>query len=229
MATTLYYDRGTFAPTPSFTPVVQGVWDSDFSITVNLAPDTHASLTPVGFLTRSVNTNTSAATIVHCIAYSPPMQTTHLWSTALSCNWVARISEEFTTQNCFTLWNIGVCNNDGSIIRWQTSNMKDASEASTTLSSRNNAGSYSAGTYTNVPGDRIFVELGWDKDGAVSGSIALSYGYSTTAGNLSTTDGDTGIQNPWISIGHDVIFDPEGTTYSSSTDSNQLMMMGIGT
>lgn len=226
MATTLYIDRNGFTATPdAFTPTMQGPWDADFSAIYRLAPAGHADLTTSTSLIRTVTTSSSAATVAHALCYTPPMQTTHLWSTAVGCNFVCRISEALSTMDVFAGFTLGVVSNSG-VLKWETSILKDNSEAPTSLASRNNAGGYTASAdYTSIPGDRMFIEVGWDKDAAIAGDVSIPYMYSTTAGDLTSTDGDTGVQNPWLSVSHTITFDVEGTTYGTNKN---LMMMGCG-
>lgn len=228
MATRLYvYRSSTFSPSPNaFTPSVQGSWGSDFSVVYPCGVD-GAFSDDGSFLSRSVNTSSSAGTIVHALCYSPPMQSTHLWSLAVGVDFNFRISEASTSQNCFLMNVLGVVGNDGTL-KWVTSNMKDNTEASTSLCARlNNAGYSASADYTNVPGDRVFFEVGWDKDGAVSGNITISYGKSGST-DLGTGT-DCNVNNPWVDLSHTITFDPEGTTYDTVSNTNQLMMMGCGT
>lgn len=226
MATTLYiYRSSTFTPDPSFTPSVRGTWNSDFSVIYPLSPSGGAFSDDGSFLTRTVGTNSSAATVVHALCYTQPMAGSYTWDNTQALDFNIRISEEFTTQNAFTQWVFGIINNDGTTVKWQTSGMKDNTEASTSLCARiNNAGyTPSPASYNSVPGDRIFVELGWDKDGAVSGDISMQYG------KVGSTDLGTGTDctanNPYITIGNTVTFDAEGTEYGSTS---RLMLLGVG-
>lgn len=229
MATVFYIPRDTaFAPSPdSFTPAIEGTWQNDFAITYWLAAAADAIDDTSAYLLRTISSAAVAETYVHGLAYSWPMQTTHAWTTAVTCNFVCGCSEGLSTMNAFTLWNLGVISNDGATVHWQTSNMKDGSEMPTSTASRNNNAGYTAGAdYTNVPGDRVFVEFGYDKDAAVAGDLTQRFGYSDTAGDLTTTDGDTGVQNSWFQVSHTITFDPEGTVYPEGQ--SRFMLMGVG-
>ena len=226
MATRFYIDRNGFSPSPSFTPTVQGSWGSDLSATYGLAPAGHSSLTTSTSLIRTVNTSSSAGTICHAICYSPPLSAVFdiVASDDVIATW--RASEEFLTQNTFQQFYWGVCSNDGSIIHTISNLEKGATEFSTSLVSRTRTDADSGNTYDTIPGDRIFLEIGWDKDGAVAGDISIAYMYSTSAGDL-VGDGDAGIQNPWFEYGfHTFTFDEEGTLYGATTP--QRMMTGLG-
>lgn len=230
MATRLYIDRDGFNPSPNaFTPSLQGTWGSDFTQTYCLAPAGHAELQNSTFLTRSVNTSSSAGTIAHAMSYSPPMQTTHTWDVNVLSLFNIRCQEASTTQNCFMQVYWGIISNDGANLRILFGFLKDNTEMSTSLVSRLNGSAYNnivPSSYVSVPGDRLFVEWGWDKDGAVAGNISMQYGYSNSSGDLSG-DGDSGVQNPWAEFSHDIVFDNEGTVYGA--DPNGLMLRGIGT
>lgn len=226
MATRMYnYRSSTFSPSPSsFTPTLQGTWDSDFSVVYPMA--IHGGLSDdASFLRRSVSTAASAATIGHAIWVSPPMQSTHDWTSA-TCVWTARVDEALATQNTFQQFYWGIYSNDGSIVRAKSALEKGATEFPTTAASRTrtDAGGGAGVAYTNVPGDRLFVEVGWDKDAAISGSIGISYGKVGTSDLVG--DGDTGTTNGWVEFSHTVTFDPEGTFYGRIP---QLMMTGCGT
>lgn len=153
------------------------------------------------------------------------MAGSYTWDNTQLLDFNIRIQEALSTQNCFTEWVFGIINNDGSAVQWATNGMKDNTEASTSLCARINNGGYtpSPASYNSVPGDRIFVELGWDKDGAVAGDISMQYGKvgSTDLG----TGTDCNANNPYINISNTVTFDPEGTEYGSSS---KLMLLGVG-
>ena len=136
--------------------------------------------------------------------------------------WCMRVQEEFSTQNVFQQSYWGFMENDGTRINTSALD-KGLTEWSTTLISRTRT-SGETHTYTNIPGDRIFVELGWDKDAAISGDIRMQFGYIASAGDL-LGDGDAGVQNPWVEFSNNVVFDNEGTTYGGNKN---LMMMGCG-
>lgn len=232
MATRLYIDRDGFNPSPdSFTPSLQGSWGSDLTQTYCLAPAGHSELQNSTFLTRSVNTNSSAGTIAHAMCYSPPMQSTHTWDVGIQCGMMIRCKEASSTQNCYTQFYFGIISNDGANLRILFGFCKDNVEMATSLVSRINGSAYNnivPSSYVSVPGDRIFCEIGWDKDGAVAGNISMQYGYSDSSGDLSG-DGDSGVQNPYLDLPNVTItFDPEGTTYSTG-DPNGLMLRGVGT
>ena len=78
--------------------------------------------------------------------------------------------------------------------------------------------------YTNVPGDRFFIEVGWDKDGTTSGSIGISYGKAGSTDFVG--DGSTSNFNGWVEVSPTITFDAEGTTYG--TNPNGLMLRGTG-
>lgn len=226
MATRLYNQRQqTFT---GFTPPTasNGTWGSDLLVCYPMDPTATAIDDASGFLTRTVATSASAATICHAIFISPPMQTTHDWTSA-TCIWTTRCSEAFTTQNVFQQFYWGIISNDGATMEAFSALEKGATEFSTSLVSRTrtDAGGGAGVAYTNVPGDRLYIEVGWDKDAAVSGDVSIQYGYSDTAGDL-LGDGDAGVQNSWVEFSHTVTFDPEGTVYGSTP---LRMLMGIGT
>lgn len=225
MATRMYINRAAYAPTPSFTPTVQGTWGADYTQTYNLAPVGHASLVASGFLTRSVSTNSSAATTVHALCYSPPISAAITFDSTTDLTVNHRAREASSYMNVFQQFYWGIVSNDGSILRALSNLEKGATEYSTSTSilSRQRVDADCGFTYTTEPGDRLFVEVGWDKDAAISGRVYHQYGYSTSSGDL-LGDGDTSAQNPWCEWSNDFTFDAEGTTYGSTPS---RLMMGL--
>lgn len=227
--TKLYVNTAGFSPTPSFTPTAHAAWDNTASATVmGLDVSTQADTSYVNY---TADNGATAAQVCRVIAVSPPLSSSgHLWSTAVNCSWNVKACENALTQNAFTLWSLGVLSNDGSSVLWQTSLMKDGSEvpATTPASRLNNAGYTATANYTSVVGDRVFVELGWDKDAAIAGNLTITLGYVAANGDLSTVDGNTGSTNSFIDITtHTLTFSAEGAT--TPTGFNGLMMMGMGT
>lgn len=231
MATRMYFMRDG---TPAFTPAsANGSWNNESFVVYQIADSTNAVDDTSAYLTRSVPTGSTASTYCHAIGISQPMQSTHDWTSA-TCIITYRCFEELSTMNVFQQFYWGILSNDGTIMRAFSSLEKGATEfpvcsgacssADLVSRTRTDASGGAGVAYTNVPGDRLYIEWGWDKDAAVSGDIGIQYGYSATAGDLSG-DGDTGVQNMWAEWSHTVIFDPEGTTYGQTS---RLMLMGVG-
>ncbi len=229
MATRLYLMRDGTPPVTPSSP--WGTWNNESFVVYQADPAATAVDDTSAYLTRTVPTGSTASTYVHAIGISPPMQSTHAWGSATAiATW--RCFEELSTMNVFQQFYYGIISNDGTILRAISSLEKGATEFpvcsgacdSTDLLSRTRTDAANGMSYTNVPGDRIFFEWGWDKDAAIAGDVGIQYGYSDTAGDLSG-DGDAGVQNPWFEVSHTVTFDPEGTSYGSSS---KLMLMGVG-
>jgi hypothetical protein len=231
MATRLYNQVDT-AFSPFTISATTGTWGSD-SFVVYKADPTATAVDDAAYLTRSINTSSSAGTVCHGIYISPPMQSTHAWGSATAI-WTVKARENSSTMNVFQMFYWGIISNDGATIQALSSLEKGATEfpvcavsgscANSDLFSRTRTDATNGMSYTNIPGDRIYVEVGWDKDGAVSGNVGLQYGYSNTAGDL-LGDGDSGVQNSWFEVSENVTFDAEGTVYGSQS---RLMLMGVG-
>ncbi len=225
MATRLYIDRNGFTPTPSFTPIVRNTaWTSDVSLAYTLAPAGHASLTTSTSLIRTVTSAAVTGKAVHALCYSPPMQASYAFGAGVTYKLVHRLLETVLTMDVFATFVVGLVSNDGTTAYNWSALIKDGVEATTTSTSRTNGATGSL-SYTTAPGDRLFIEIGWSKDGAIAGDVSLPYMYSTTAGDLADTDADTLVKNLWFETSLNIVFDPEGTTYGSTP---QRMMTGLG-
>ncbi len=224
MATRLYNQRrgDSFSFTPAFTPTPTAAWTNDTEVVYHMDP-TATAIDDTAFLTRTVPSGAVSGTTCHAIFISPPLQSTHVWDAA-TCIWTTRCIEALSTQDVFQQFYWGLYSHDGLTRRCTSTLEKGATEWPTTLISRTRTDASPGFSYTNVRGDRLYVEVGWDKDAAISGDISIQYGYSDTSGDLSG-DGDTGVQNSWVEFSHDVTFDPEGIVYGTKL----LMLMGCGT
>lgn len=231
MAINLYFSTNTFTPY-SAGPV--NTWDNTSSyINGYLAPAGNAYLGNPGLATTT-KTIATAQTVLFGIFTSPPMDssvTSITMDNTFNCNMVVRAAESGANANAFTLWTVGITSEDGLTLRWYTSLMKDNSEVPTSLAaiaSRNNGSGYTntPASYTCQEGDRIFVEIGMDKDGASSFDIAMSLGYNSGGVDLSTTDGDTGADNPYATVEYSFAFKAESTPATGIP--NQMMMTGCG-
>jgi hypothetical protein len=222
MATRLYNQRqSTFT---AFTPTPQGTWgDTSLYVVYPMNVTATAVHDAGGYLTRTVTTAATAVTLCHAIFVSPPLSAGGTITAADDVTINYRCIEAGTTQNVFQQFYWGIYSNTGTL-KGISALDKGATEYATTLISRTRTDVDSGLSISFVPGDRLFVEWGWDKDGAVAGDVSIQYGYSNTAGDL-LGDGDTGVQNSWVEWAANFTFDPEGTVYGVN---NSLMMTGFG-
>lgn len=123
-------------------------------------------------------------------------------------------------------YHIRVMSNDGATERAElSSGVAFSNYFTTTASSRRLLGAPAAITsYTCVAGDRLLVEMGMGNDAV--GAVSASYYLNGVSGNgdLTTTAGSTSSTlNPWFEFSGTITFE------ATSTNKNQLMMMGVGT
>jgi hypothetical protein len=222
MATRLYFPRdpGFTASPDAFTPTPVGTWTNDTEVVYPLLPASMAS-DDGSYLSRFVASGAVSGTTCFAIFVSPPLSAAYDW-TGVTMTWTIRCQEEFSTQNVFQQSYWGFKANDGTDINLTASLDKGLTEWSTSLVSRTRTSADTI-SYTNAPGDRVFVEVGWDKDAAISGDIRMQFGYIASAGDL-VGDGDAGIQNGWVEFSNNVVFDAEGTTYG---DVPSRLMLGL--
>jgi hypothetical protein len=118
---------------------------------------------------------------------------------------VFRIGESSSSANVFQLFTVGIINSSGVVQVSHTE--KDGTEAvvnTGTPSSRTNTAS-TTWTYTTSLNDRLVFEIGWDQDGAGTYTTVASRG-NTSGTDLSSTEGDTDIQNPWFETDKTITF-----------------------
>ncbi len=122
--------------------------------------------------------------------------------------WVCRYGQSSSSADTFSLFHIAIISDDGNTLRAEFSaKEKDGTEVVTstgTPSSRTNMNTGGI-VYTTVAGDRIQLEVGWDQDGSGSYTQVVSRG-NNSGTDLSSTDGDTDIQNPWMECSTTITF-----------------------
>lgn len=119
---------------------------------------------------------------------------------------VYRIGQSSSSANTFALFSVGIINSSGTLQVSHT-NEKDGTEvvtSTTTPSSRTNVAS-TTWTYTTSLNDRLVIEIGWDQDASGSYTQVVSRG-NTSGTDLSSTEGDTDIQNPWFETDKTITF-----------------------
>ena len=121
-------------------------------------------------------------------------------------SWNCRYGQSSSSANTFSLFAVGIINSAG-VLQQSLTGIKDSTEIVTntgTPSSRFNTGT-TAFTHTTSLNDRLVVQVGWDQDGSGSYTQVFSRG-NTSGTDLSSTEGDTDIQNPWFEIDKTITF-----------------------
>lgn len=229
MATRMYFGNfdvlGTaYNPDPGFAS--RGTWGSSSNTQCYLAPTGHASIIAYAGFVRNLVTAAAAGTIVRCKAISPPLSAGVVWDTA-TFTMVSRHAQSVDA-NTFHMYYVGILSNTGAL-KFMTLLEKDAINHAISITAASMTNSMLAGKLvgTSVAGDRLFVEIGDDKDSAIASDLRMAFLYSKTSGDLSTVEGSTTVANLWLETSLNVTFDAEGTTYGSGGN-NSLMTMGCG-
>ncbi len=229
MATRLYFGNLDIVSTDYEPDVTNNTsrftWGSDSVTECYLAPTGHANKTDYAGVVRNLPTGSSSGTICRCVAISPPLSAGVTWDSA-TFQMVCRQAQSVDA-NTFMMFYVGILNNDGTTIKFQTTLEKDGVDnaISTTAASRSNVMAAGKLVGTSIAGDRIIVEVGQDKDSAGTADLRMAFFHRDGGTDLSTTDGDTGVEILWFERDLNVTFDVEGTTYDTRRN---LMMMGCG-
>lgn len=149
-----------------------------------------------------------------------PLAAGIVFDASTTWTYVNRYGESSSSANVYSLFHISVISQDGTTTRYKfSSSAKDGTEAvvSTAVpSSRTNVDTGGI-VYTTVAGDRIQLETGWDQDGSGSYTVVVSRG-NNSGTDLSSTDGDTDIQNPWLECSTTLSLDGGGEGVPPATD-----------
>jgi hypothetical protein len=124
--------------------------------------------------------------------------------------WVQRWGENSTSANSFPRIAYGVMNSSGTF--YATGTWTGGSEMTASVvtpTSRNLTFSHGL-ALTTVNNDRLVFEIGWDQDAAGSTYDACASRGNTSGTDLSSTDGDSDIQNPWFESSVTLAFGGDG-------------------
>lgn len=113
---------------------------------------------------------------------------------------VYRIGQSSGSANTLARLTVGIIDSSGNVEwAWTESDSTEVTTSTTTPSSRTNTVSPDSGAlvYTTSANDRLVFEIGWWQQSSGSYTQVVSRG-NTSGTDLSSTDGDTDIQNPWF-------------------------------
>jgi hypothetical protein len=186
----------------------------------------------VALPTYTTKTSTAMTTITHTIGgtsghdilmrqwWSAPLTPGQTMANTDTLSYVIRTQESNALANCFVFFglnfwveSIGASWNGG---------YYGATETATTLVSKARTASAMPYTFTTQAGDRVFIELGYQKNSTVSYTNSFRIG-DTGATDLTLVDGTATDNVPWVEYSRTLTFEPE------AGNSNQLMMTGVGT
>lgn len=177
-------------------PGTKGVWDSESSkqiLNFNTLQNTDASFTT--YTVTGMSTTTSRLMRQYI---SPGMAAGVIFDTSTTFKLVMRCKESTSLGNLFMRMVVAIVSEDGVTERGYKFASTDGSEFSTSLEAAEISTSGHGPSYTTVAGDRLVVEIGWNKTStnSVDGSIQI--------GNVGTADltgvGDTGVKNGWFEV-----------------------------
>lgn len=135
-----------------------------------------------------------------------------VFDSSTTWTWVNRYGQSSSAANTFSAFFVSIISEDGNTLRESFSALeKDGTEITTSTTTPTSRTNINTGgiSYTTVAGDRVQLEVGWDKDGTGTHTIVTSRG-NASGTDLSSTDGDSDIQNPWMECSVTIAFGGDG-------------------
>lgn len=219
MATRFYL---TTTPYTANTPVISTQWTSS----ANLVRRKMVPFTPSGTALANKSAAVAGASgdfHLYVQFVSPPLDGAYTFTaSAVTNSIVMRWSESDALANCFMQSQVRIVSNDGTVLRDNAGFNTDGTEFATSLTARTFTGTSSLLDYTTVAGDRLVIEVGFQKNSTTSYTITTNYG-DNAAADLTISTSDTGADNPYFECELNLGFQSE------DTNTNQLMMTGCGT
>jgi hypothetical protein len=219
MATRFYLST---APYTANSPAFSGSWDS----TANMV---RRKMSATKDLTALANKSAAVGGVSgnfhgYVQFVSPPVDGAYNFAASTVTNSIVmRWAESDSLANCFMQTFFKIVSEDGTVQRDAAGFNTDATEiALTTLTARTFTATTSLMDYTTVAGDRLVIEVGFQKNSSTSYTITTNYG-NDAANDLTISTSDTGADNPWFETELNLGFLSEGAI------PNQLMMTGVGT
>ncbi len=201
MATKLYLGRSSFT---AIDPGTLGTWGFNYRQRYKMG----TTKLNTSFATSTITgMSTSASTLMRQFISQPLVAGTTLTS---ADTWTVnyQLSESSTSLNIFPKIYCSIVSAFG-IPRGYAFTMLGGAEASTSLSSREMSATGLVGSYVIQTGDRIVLEVGWDKQASNTGSGSIRFGdngASDLSGSSDTGSGD----NPWFQYSGSLSFSAEG-------------------
>lgn len=208
MATRLYFHE---AGSVGITPSVDGGWESSASpfarkplVTTAKSGDTLTTVS--GF------TSTAGQDRCHRQLISSPMDSGHIFNTSVTYKCYVQCLESAANDNIRSRICVRILSEDGSTVRHTVLALADLSsgaEWNTALRNKVFAdGDAGSGSYTNVAGDRICVEIGHNDSAGSSISASSRWGSDAGASaDLGENETDTGTTlRPWFETSLNITF-----------------------
>lgn len=211
MATRLYLGRKSFS---NIDPgVLGGSWDYSYRQRYGM----FTSKQNTAFATSTISGVSATQNTLMRQYISPPMQAGITFDYDVdSWTFLARYQQSSTAMDCYPSINFQITNSVGVMVGYGFE-AKGAGLGGTELGTSLSARGYSipsiadTRTYTTSLGDRLVLEVGWQKQSgpSVTGSVGINLGDSG-ANDLSGV-GDTGVDNPYFETSVNITFVAEGS------------------
>lgn len=202
MATRMYLGREAFS---AIDPGVLGSWG--FSYRQRLKMETSKQNTTFSTYTIT-GMSTSASTLMRQFV-TRPLNTGVTFTSSDTWTFSCRYSESSTAMDCKPKIYMSVVSQTG-VPRGYSFTQIGATEFGTSLSSRFLSVTGLVGSYAVQAGDRLVLEVGWDKQASSTGNASISLGDPSATSDLAGSDGDTDVQVPWFEYSGTLSFQAEG-------------------
>ncbi len=203
MATRMYLGRESFS---AIDPGTLGSWG--FNYRQRYKMETTKQNTSFSTYTITGMTGTSSTLMRQFI--TRPMNSGVTLTGADQWSFSCRYSESNTATNIMPKIYCSVVSQTG-IPRGYSFILIGGVEFSTSLASRYLVTTGLLGSYAIQSGDRLVLEVGWDKTASGTSNASISLGDLSASSDLSGSDGDTGNDVPWFEYSGTLSFQAEGT------------------
>ena len=199
MATRLYLGKSSFT---AIDPGTLGSWGFNYRQRYKMEPTKQNT----AFSTYTITGMSTSATTLMRQFITRPMDAGVTFTSSTTWTFTCRYSESSTALNIFPRIYGSIVSQTG-IPRGYTFTAQGGTEFATSLTARQISFSGLTGSYAVQAGDRIVLEVGWNKTASTSGNASISLG--DNASNDLSGSGDTGVDNPWFEISEDITFQAE--------------------
>ncbi len=198
MATRFYLGKSSFT---AIDPGVLGTWGYSYRQRYKMG----TTDLNTAFSTYSVSGMSTSATTLMRQFITAPLQAGTLLSGTDTWTFTMRFKESSTALNIVPRIYMSVVSETGTPRGYAFTAL--GTEFSTSLTARQIVVTGLVGSYTLQDGDRLVLEVGWDKQASTTGTGYIEIG-DADAADLSG-DGDTGQNNPWFEYSGTMTLDSE--------------------
>lgn len=202
MATRMYLGRESFS---AIDPGTLGSWGFNYRQRYKM----ETTKQNTGFTTYTITGMTTSASTLMRQFITRPMDSGVTLTSADTWKFSCRYSESTLAANIYPKIYMSVVSQTG-IARGYSFTQIGGVEFGTSLASRYLSVTGLAGSYALQSGDRLVLEVGWDKQASGSANASISLGDPSATSDLAASDGDTDIQVPWFEYSGTLSFQAEG-------------------